>query len=71
MNKDLLDDICEIEAEFARISNLVQVLKDAVENNDDSYYLLTYVVFLQQSKNNFADSLDKYNQKIGKKLCKA
>lgn len=69
MNSDLFDDICDIEAEFCQMLDLLQILKDAVENNYETSYLVTYIDFLQFMANKFADSLEKYNQKIGKKLC--
>ena len=46
MEKDLIEDICDIEYKVNEISNLTKILADSVENNDNAYYLLTYVEFL-------------------------
>lgn len=66
MKKEISNHICEIEYEFSKIENMIKVLKDAVENNDDTYYLLDYIEIIDKKVQNFADNLENYNQKVSK-----
>lgn len=70
MKKDIFSDICDIECDFYKIENLTKILKDAVENNDDSCYLLAFVEIIENELKNFAVSLEKFNQKVGKIIIK-
>lgn len=66
MKKDIISDICDIECDFSKIENLIKILKDAVENNDDAYYLLAFVEILEEKVTNFADFLENFNQDVSK-----
>lgn len=70
MKKDIIGDICDIECDFSKIENLIKILKDAVENNDDAYYLLAFVEILEEKVTNFADFLDNFNQDVSKIIIK-
>lgn len=66
MKKDIISDICDIECDFSKIENLIKILKDAIENNDDAYYLLAFVEILEEKVTNFADFLENFNQDVSK-----
>lgn len=51
---------------FSKIENLIKILKDAIENNDDAYYLLAFVEILEEKVTNFADFLENFNQDVSK-----
>lgn len=70
MEKDLIEDICDIEYKVNEISNLTKILADSVENNDNAYYLLTYVEFLDSRIQELICALDQYSLKVGKIIVK-
>lgn len=64
MDKTIFRDIFDIEVNFQQIQNHLKILKDAVENNDNTLYLLDYVQFINEQMDKYFEQLDEYNQKI-------
>lgn len=65
MANSLFGDMCDIEADFQELQNNLTILKDAVENNDDTLYLRGYVQFIHEQMAKYFEQLDQYNQKVG------
>ena len=65
MDKTIFGEILDIETNFQQIQNHLTILKDAVENNDETLYLLDYVQFINEQMDKYFEQLDEHNRKIG------
>ena len=65
MDNSIFGKMLEIETDFQQLQYFITILKDAVENNDNSMYLYGYVSFIDKQMVKYFAQLDEYNQKIG------
>lgn len=65
MDNSIFGEILDIEAKFQELLALITIMKDAVENNDDTSYLLGYVQIIQEQMDKYSEQLAEYNQKVG------
>lgn len=65
MDNNILSEGFDLMADGNELQNLITILKDAVEQNDNSCYLLQFIEIIEQKLDNIIDNLETYNQKIG------
>lgn len=66
MANKIYGEMHEIESDFIQLQNLITILKDAVQNNDNSYYLQDYLEYVCERMEKYAASLEEYNLKVAK-----
>lgn len=65
MDNNILSEGFDLMADGNELQNFITILKDAVEQNDNSGYLLQFIEIIEQKLDNIIDNLETYNQKIG------
>lgn len=66
MADKIYGEMHEIESDFIQLQNLITILKDAVQNNDNSYYLQDYLEYVCERMEKYAAALEEYNLKVAK-----
>ncbi len=65
MDNNIISEGFDLMADGNELQNFITILKDAVEQNDNSCYLLQFIEIIEQKLDNIIDNLETYNQKIG------
>lgn len=65
MDNNIISEGFDLMADGNELQNFITILKDAVEQNDNSGYLLQFIEIIEQKLDNIIDNLETYNQKIG------
>lgn len=65
MDNNIISEGFDLMADGNELQNFITILKDTVEQNDNSCYLLQVIEIIEQKLDNIIDNLETYNQKIG------
>lgn len=57
----MYEEQIEIETKLYEIIDLLKILKDAVENNDDAYYLLNFVEIICSKTDDLSECFEEYD----------
>lgn len=68
MNTEELQDGFDLAIEATEISFFIRILKDSVQDNEDSYYLFDFVEIIEEKFENLIKNLEEYNLKISQKI---